>query len=182
MAEDIGPRLAAIRRLYGLSQRELAKRAGVTNGTISLIEAEKTSPQISSLRKILLAFPLSIAEFFTFDIKQANKAFYAADELAEIGSGKISFKLVGSDVSGRSLHIVHESYKPGADTGREVLSHEGQEGGVIISGSLEVTVGSQTQVLNAGDAYYFNSRLPHRFRNPGQDVCVVVSAATPPTF
>jgi transcriptional regulator with XRE-family HTH domain len=182
MAEDIGARLAAIRGLYGLSQRELAKRAGVTNGTISLIEAEKTSPQISSLRKILLAFPMSIAEFFTFDIKQAHKAFYAADELPEIGSGKISFKLVASDISGRSLQIVHERYRPGADTGREFLSHEGQEGGVIVSGNLEVTVGSQTRVLRAGDAYYFNSRLPHRFRNPGQEVCVVVSAATPPSF
>ena len=33
----VGPRLRMVRELYGLSQRELARRAGVTHGTISLI-------------------------------------------------------------------------------------------------------------------------------------------------
>jgi len=37
-------------------------------------------------------------------------------------------------------------------------------------------------VLSVGDAYHFNSRLPHRFRNPGSDVCIIVSACTPPSF
>ncbi|MBX4421558.1 helix-turn-helix domain-containing protein, partial [Mycobacterium tuberculosis] len=32
-ALDVGERLQAIRKLKGLSQRELAKRAGVTNST-----------------------------------------------------------------------------------------------------------------------------------------------------
>ncbi|MCO3708189.1 helix-turn-helix transcriptional regulator, partial [Pseudomonas aeruginosa] len=32
---DVGARLQTIRKLKGLSQRELAKRAGVTNSTIS---------------------------------------------------------------------------------------------------------------------------------------------------
>ena len=32
---DVGARLRMVRDKFGLSQRELAKRAGVTNGTIS---------------------------------------------------------------------------------------------------------------------------------------------------
>ena len=35
MDSDIGARLKALRNMYGLSQREVAKRAGVTNSTIS---------------------------------------------------------------------------------------------------------------------------------------------------
>ncbi|MDX1657167.1 MAG: helix-turn-helix transcriptional regulator, partial [Candidatus Competibacteraceae bacterium] len=35
---DLGARLRVVREARGLSQRELARRAGVTNGTISLIE------------------------------------------------------------------------------------------------------------------------------------------------
>jgi len=37
-------------------------------------------------------------------------------------------------------------------------------------------------LLEKGDAYYFSSKTPHRFRNPGPDVCEIVSACTPPTF
>jgi mannose-6-phosphate isomerase-like protein (cupin superfamily) len=47
---------------------------------------------------------------------------------------------------------------------------------------LEVTVGDQRRMLEPGDAYYFDSRLPHRFRNPGEEECEVVSACTPPSF
>jgi len=180
--DDVGARLAAIRKLYGFSQRELAKRAGVTNGTISLIESNRTSPQISSLRRILNAFPMTISEFFIFDTRQAQRVFYGKDDLAQIGSGEISFKLVASEVTGRRLQIVHEHYAHDADTGRELLSHEGQEGGVVIRGQLEVTIGNQTRILGPGEAYFFNSRLPHRFRNASAEVCEVVSAATPPSF
>jgi mannose-6-phosphate isomerase-like protein (cupin superfamily) len=63
-----------------------------------------------------------------------------------------------------------------------MLSHDAEEGGIVLQGRLEVTVGEQVQVLATGDAYRFNSRLPHRFRNTGNEECIVVSACTPPSF
>ena len=50
---DIGARLQLVRKSKDLSQRELAKRVGVTNSTISLIEQNKVSPSVSSLKKVL---------------------------------------------------------------------------------------------------------------------------------
>lgn len=66
-ALDVGERLQAIRKLKGLSQRELAKRAGVTNSTISMIEKNSVSPSISSLRKVLSGIPMSMVEFFSVE-------------------------------------------------------------------------------------------------------------------
>ena len=43
-------------------------------------------------------------------------------------------------------------------------------------------VDDERRVLNAGDAYYFESRRPHRFRCIGAKPCEVISACTPPTF
>ena len=63
-----------------------------------------------------------------------------------------------------------------------MLSHQGEEAGIIIEGRLEVTVGEQTKVLGPGDAYLFKSATPHRFRALKNKRCVVVSACTPPTF
>ncbi len=81
---DIGERLKAVRRMYGLSQRELAKRAGVTNGTISLIEQNRVSPSVSSLKKVLDGVPMSIAEFFTLDLEQSPQVFFGRDELTDL--------------------------------------------------------------------------------------------------
>ena len=38
------------------------------------------------------------------------------------------------------------------------------------------------RVLEAGDAYYFSSAVPHRFRNAGREECEIISASSPPTF
>ena len=44
------------------------------------------------------------------------------------------------------------------------------------------TVDDERRILDPGDAYYFESRRPHRFRCVGGKPCEVISACTPPTF
>ena len=115
-------------------------------------------------------------------VNPREKVFFAASELVEIAGGRISYKQVGQDLSGRGLQVLLERYTPGADTGESLLRHEAEEAGVVVKGCLEVTVGDQRQILKEGEAYYFDSRLPHRFRNVGEEETMVVSACTPPSF
>ena len=179
---ELGARLRAIRALHGVSQRELARRAGVTHATISLIETERVSPSIASLRKVLGGLSMSLAEFFTFDVDERRRIFYRADELSDVGSGEIAFRLVGGDRQERRMTLLHETYAPGADTGEAMLVHEGEEGGIVVAGEIELTVAGDTRALGRGDAYYFESRLPHRFRNRGTVPCEIVSANSPPSL
>ncbi|MDR6665413.1 cupin domain-containing protein [Rhizobium sp. 1399] len=182
MSFDLGNRLRYVRTARKLSQRELAKRTGVPNSTISLIESNASNPSVGALKRILDGIPIGLAEFFALEPEKPRKAFYAADELVEIGKGGISFRQVGESMFGRSLQILKECYQPGADTGKVPLVHEGEEGGIVLSGRLEVTVDNERRILGPGDAYYFESRRPHRFRCVGPAACEVVSACTPPTF
>jgi transcriptional regulator with XRE-family HTH domain len=179
---DVGAHLRAIRQFHGLSQRELAKRAGVTNGMISLIEQNRVSPSVSSLKKLLDGIPMSLAEFFTMDLAVPPQVFYGRDELTEIGAAPVELRLVAARRPQRAMSILHERYAPSADTGPGMLSHPGEEGGVVVRGQVEVTVGTATRVLAAGDAYYFSTAVPHRFRNRGAEDCEIISASTPPTF
>jgi transcriptional regulator with XRE-family HTH domain len=181
---DIGARLQLVRKSKGLSQRELAKRVGVTNSTISLIEQNKVSPSVSSLKKVLDGIPISLADFFTLDLEKGlpDSPFYVADELPDVGSNGIHYFLVGQYRPQRQMCILREVMPPGTDTGDSMLAHEGEEGGVVVEGEVEVTVGDQVRVLKAGEGYYFESRTPHRFRNVGEVDAVIVSANTPATF
>ncbi len=182
MSLDVGSRLRQLRMARNLSQRELAKRAGVTNSTISLIESNSANPSVGALKRILDGLPIGLAEFFAFEPEKTRQAFYAAEDLVEIGKGPISYRQVGDNLFGRSLQILKECYQPGADTGKVPLVHDGEEGGIVLSGRLEVTVENERRILGPGDAYYFESRRPHRFRCVGPVPCEVISACTPPSF
>jgi transcriptional regulator with XRE-family HTH domain len=179
---DVGARLRHVRVTYGLSQRELARRAGVTNGLISLIEQNRVSPSVGSLKKVLDGVPMSLAEFFTLDPAAVPQVFFGADELVEIGNDDVSLVLVAAHRPGRQLTLLRERYAPGAATGEEMLEHRGEEGGIVLRGRIELTVGGAARVLGPGEAYYFSSAIPHRFHNPGREACEIISACTPPTF
>ncbi len=181
---DVGARLQTIRRLKGISQRELAKRAGVTNSTISMIEKNSVSPSVSSLKKVLAGIPMSLVEFFSIDMQPDDpiQVIYRANERLDISTGSVNIKLTGKAYAERAIAFLDEVYPPGADTGAELFAHEGEEAGLLIEGRLELTVDSRVYVLECGDSYYFDGRRPHRLRNPFAQPARLISATTPANF
>lgn len=182
MTSDIGERLQAVRKIYGLSQRKLATRAGVTNSTISLIEQDRVSPSVDSLKKVLDGFPMSLIDFFTIDLTPQEPQFFRHDDLVELSESGVSLLLVGATRKDRKLRLLRETYPPGGHSGENLIAHKGEEAGFIIEGEIELSVGSEIRVLKEGDAYYIDTQTPHRFRNNSKKACVIVSAATPPNF
>ncbi|MDQ0302553.1 cupin domain-containing protein [Ancylobacter polymorphus] len=59
------------------------------------------------------------------------------------------------------------SLDPGASSGDEPYSHNGQEVGYVVSGSMELEIGDKSYVLNAGDCVAFDSDIAHRFWSRG---------------
>lgn len=182
MTQEVGERLRELRTRRRLSQRQLARRTGVANASISQIEAGKLNPTVSMLKKVLDGLSVSLSEFFSDEPDDAGRVFFRAAELTEIADGGVSYRQVGANLRERAIQLLHERYEPGAGTGRHALRHDGEECGLVLAGRLRVTVGEQTQVLGAGDAYYFRSSQPHTFHNPGSDACELITACTPPTF
>ncbi|WP_413874030.1 cupin domain-containing protein [Albidovulum sp.] len=186
---DTGARLKEEREKRRLSQRQLATLTGVTSGMISMIEQNRTSPSVATLKKILAGLDMSLGDFFAGTADTGTKWHFRHSEFREItpkaklgeAGGGVVFRQIGRP-GASAIQMLHETYTPGADTGSELYSHDAEEAGVVIAGQILVTVGEETQLLNAGDGYLFNSRTPHRFRNPGPKDCVIVSACTPPTF
>lgn len=187
---DIGARLNAMRSAAGLSQRQLAERAGVPHAQISNVEKNKVSPSVSTLRKILSGLGVGMADFFEPERRPPAGPFFDVDQLIDLtskvavnaigeGPGRMIFRQIG-DARGHNLQILHEVYDPQADTGETLLQHASSEGGFVVEGQLEVTVGDEVRILKAGEAYLFDSRVPHRFRNISEGRTVVISACTPP--
>lgn len=174
---DIGARLKSVRKLFALSQRQLARRAGVTNATISLIEQSRVSPSLHSLKKVLDSIPVSLADFFNLQLYNHSKVFFRATTAPGAGSDFICHQLPGANLSGRRLKMMHQTYPLGLDTGVRYLDSASEVGGIVISGQLALTVGVDSALLGAGDGYYFSGFRPYRLRNAGDGACVLVVAS-----
>jgi len=180
----VGVKLRELRQRRGLGMRELALRSGISHSTISLIERERISPSVDTLAAVLAALGTTLSAFFG-DLASAIPycPFYPSADLTEIGrADRVSHRLVGMEYPNRRMLMLHERYAPGAATEQAII-HNAEEAGIVTRGAVEVTVGRDTRVLRQGDAYYFDSRHPHRFRNAAEgEVSEVISAVTPPTY
>lgn len=174
----IGRRLHLLRERNGWSQRELAKRSGVTNSVISTIEQGRVSPSISSLEKILSGFPVSLREFFAFDPNAEAPVFFAVDEMPPRQFERLESRRLFAHQGVAVTHVVYAANEGGvSSTSPSLYQRDGMAVGVIISGQLEVTVGGQVRLLSAGEGYQFDQARPHCIRNLDDQDCVVLSVS-----
>ena len=127
---------------------------------------------------------MTLVEFFVEDAPETKKVpvHYKREDLLDISVKNVQYKLVGKSFGKRDMAFMEETYEPGADTGTDLLVHEGQEAGMIISGKLEITIDHETHLLVAGEGYYFDCTSPHRFHNPFDEPCRLISSVTPANF
>ncbi|WEZ84690.1 cupin domain-containing protein [Rhizobium sp. 32-5/1] len=52
----------------------------------------------------------------------------------------------------------------------------------MLAGEIELIVDTKSFTLSAGDAFVFNSELPHHYRNVGQERASIFWVNTPATF
>jgi quercetin dioxygenase-like cupin family protein len=71
---------------------------------------------------------------------------------------------------------------PGAESGPAPFAHEGEDAVVVLQGRLAVEVGGIWHDLATGDSIYFDSQLPHRWRNPAKRPAIAIWMSTPPSF
>ena len=165
---ELGARLKFIREHNGLSQRELAKRAGVPHSSISMIEQGQNSPSINSLAKILGGIPMSLAYFFSCDLRLLAQPIYRAADLQALQQTNrrgIFTEAVPVQSQESATRFVRSTYLSGADTGEILLRLPQAISGFVIEGSIELTVNAEVAILQTGDAFSLAKLQAHRLRN-----------------
>ena len=180
----IGRRLRELRERKGMSLRALAAATGTALSYLSALERDRSAVTVAKLKVILEAMGTTLGTFFAGAPSPAAKVVYRAREIKEISGQKrgLSYRDVAAGRPGRALQLLIETYAPGADTGPGLYRHDADEAGIVLRGRLELTVEEEVHVLGPGDAFYFDSRRPHRFRNAGRAKTVAVSVNAPPSF
>jgi len=175
-AVALGQRLKTVRELNGLSQRELARRAGVTNSNISMIEQGQISPAVGSLARLLDAIPISLAQFFALDSSSPEGGIVRAGSAARTEYPDLGLTVETLPVSGGVPSVLERyCFAVGADTGAAPQRLPQARAGWIVSGELELTLGVRCYTLTAGDAFHLPTGQLFRARNVTDQPTVVMA-------
>lgn len=166
---DIGKRLRQIRKANGLSQRELAKKSGVTNSNISMIEQGQVSPSIQSLAKVLAGIPMSLAQFFTCSERSEQEVFFTKDRLSKREMPYGFIQILGEANLQKKITLQNMFFSAESDTGLSPQVSFVDQAGWVTEGSLQISIGAKTQLLKAGEGFYLRAYEPYRITNASAD-------------
>ena len=183
---DIGPRLREERERARISQRELARRLGVSASLISQIESGQSKPSVSTLYAIVTELGVSLDHVFRFHEYEPAIATAVGDgaesgvvggpvvrtserHVIELDSGVVWERLTSHEHEDVDfLHVIYDVGGSSAPDDR-LMRHPGREYGHVLSGRLGVQLGFERHELGPGDSIAFDSTTPHRLWNLGDE-------------
>jgi transcriptional regulator with XRE-family HTH domain len=184
---SLGSRLRARREQQGVSLRALAKAIGVSPSLISQVEHGKASPSVGTLYAMVTELELSLDELF-FDTGRAQvglngsdaptqrgPVFRAADRPGLVLASGVRWERLTPQAD-PDVDFLYVTYGVGGASCPEdaLMTHTGQEYGLVLEGRLGATVGFDSYELDPGDSIAFNSTTPHRFWTIGDRPSVAV--------
>jgi transcriptional regulator with XRE-family HTH domain len=183
--KNIGEKVRKIREFKNLSLEELADRSKLSVELIVQIEENMDLPFLAPLIRIARSLDVRLGTFL-------DDAIELGPVIARKGAGKVgisqanhnttdSFDLnfipLATDKSGRHMEPFLIDVSPSLNKERPLNSHVGEEFVYVLSGEIEISYGSDTYKISAGDSIYFDSSVIHNVHtsddNPARILAVV---------
>jgi transcriptional regulator with XRE-family HTH domain len=170
LSGQLGQRARQARRALGLSQDQLALRAGVSKGTIVHIEQGRANPSISSLCKLAGALQVSLDDLVSWR-RPAGARIARPDEARLLWSGpaggtaRLLIAATGPDM----LEFWSWRLLPGERYESEGHGHGTREILNVRSGVLRLEESTEVHLLAAGESVLFSAAAPHAYAAAGEN-------------
>ena len=170
IVSSIGPRMRVLRQQRQLSLQQLAVRSDVSAAAIHKIERGDMVPTITTLLKIAAALEQPVGYFIDVDGGPPEVATMTpVDERAPVFTSHRGLQLAG--ISGSYAQFrgaaAVATVAPGANSGRKLLAHPGEELVLVTEGALVFDIAGASFELGPGDSLHFVGDQPHRWANQG---------------
>ena len=169
----VGLKLRELRKVKHLSLKELAQRAGCSSSYLSMIENDKIDPGISRLKKIADGLDVTLVDLFQNSPNDKVVIRKYERIQGEFRGSKTRIQILVPQISGKQMDARLAIVSPGGGSEGD-YRHPGEEFGLVLAGSLKLTVGGTTYQLAKDDSFYFSSTQNHSFENTGDEDAVIV--------
>ena len=178
--DAIGDRLREERVRAGISQRELARRLGLSASLISQLEGGLSRPSVGTLYAIVTELGVSLdrvirGEDFPERAAADSERRSPPSPLVHPGerqsidldSGVRWEELTADTEEGVDFLLATYEVGGASTTDETLMRHQGREYGYVVTGTLGIQIGFLEYELNPGDSIAFDSTEPHRLFNKG---------------
>lgn len=155
-----------------MSASELARRAGLSKATLSMIEADEGNPTIETLAAIAVALSIPLTDLVEHTASRSDLLVPATDvEITEI-----TRELLNRIPAGAMVEIWRLRMPPGERFDGVPHTSGTTKTLYLTDGDLHVTTASDTHVLGPGDLLSFIGDQQHGYStDSGADVLVLLA-------
>jgi transcriptional regulator with XRE-family HTH domain len=181
----IGEKIRALRLKKGMGLVELGKHTGLSAALLSKLERDKLFPTLPTLLRIALVFSVGLEFFFTDERKRRILAVVRKKDRVRFpekpGTADVSYFFESLDypATERKFNVYLAEFQELPPEKIKPHNHAGVEFLYLVSGALDIKVGSDTHSLEAGDSIYFDSAVQHSYRRVGKKPCEAVTVTLP---
>ncbi|KRF03616.1 DNA-binding protein [Paenibacillus sp. Soil766] len=168
---DIGSTIRAIRKRKNITIAQICEETGLSQGFMSQVETNKTSPSIATLEHIAQALKVPLAYLLLKKEDRMNIVRKNDRRTTTSGSEKLKVEHLSSTKNVRMMLV---EFPPGASTGDVPHAHEGEEVHVVVKGSIYAEQGEDGAEFGEGDSFSWNACTPHVVKNIGEDTAIVL--------
>jgi len=177
--DGVAERVRQLRLERELTLQQLGQRAGLSASFLSQLERGDSSVSLAALEGICKGLDITLSRFFegvgSVVPPELNSPTHAAvssrNVVVNLTDGAIKYRFISHDTPGK-LEVMVGRFT--ADDQLPVSSHEGEEYGYVLEGTLQLTLGAETHVLNRGNSYHFPAASPHQYTAIGKKEVVVL--------
>jgi transcriptional regulator with XRE-family HTH domain len=180
-ATDLGARIRNLRLSRKWTLEALARGVGRSKSAISQIESGKVEPSLQTLRRLAATFRTPIATLFETVSAVDNRVLRRdARKGFRLTRNHLRFELLSPDLVNKRVEFLRVEIYPDGGKRPAPYAHEGEEYGIVISGTVEIFVEGSTYILSEGDSVFFCSTSPHYMRCTDAKGAVMIWAIAPP--
>jgi transcriptional regulator with XRE-family HTH domain len=182
MEPEVGLRIQALRRRFGLSIRQLADKAGLSAAMLSYIERGQASPSLATLQKLLAALGTDLAGFFAEKDAHGEGPVFTREQMRIVSDPERTYTILLSKRPGVQLEMFDEHIRP-SKRKPEFEKLNCDVAGYVLSGSLVLDVkGEEKRTLRTGDAFYVTKGTTHRGYALGGEEARLITVYYPASY
>ena len=171
---QIAARIKELRIVTGLTVEEMAVRTGTSVEEYEQCEAGNRNLSVAFLYHCTLSFGVDLGDLLegkSPKLRQYALTRKGGGQRIEEAHNMIGFNLASGFRNRIALPLYMELNYNGDEETIELVTHEGQECDIIISGQMKIRIGDNTEILGPGDCIYFDSGTPHGMIAVGGEDC-----------
>ncbi|WP_028563739.1 helix-turn-helix domain-containing protein [Paenibacillus pinihumi] len=168
---DIGSNIRAIRKRKKITISQICEETGLSQGFMSQVETNKTSPSIATLENIARALRVPLAYLLLKKDERMQIVRSHERKMTTSGSERLKVEHLSSTKNVRMMLV---ELPPGASTGAEPHAHEGEEVHMVVKGRIYAEQGEDSAEFTEGDSFSWNACVPHLVKNIGDELALVL--------